>query len=575
MGKPCALVLCFLAPLGACLAQPSPGASFEDLAQGYLWPRSEADFRQLEAKVKSDASLTGVSRERFHDLEEVMRRGRRDRPPAPAAVNGKIPLQEISMRIPGGFDVPVLVQLPQRYRPDVEWPLMFAMHGGPPGSLAQARSGAERMIRVWSEAADQAGWIVAAPALVMSVTAGQRTPDRLPYEILHPEQAKALFTELRNRYSINPDRIVSTGISLGSNYSIVLGTSHPDWLSAIVPVSTEGDSREHLLRNLSTIPAYILEGSKDKNIRKIDGPRALRDIVSSFGYDLTYREFGDRAHEGFQEHYPDVLAWLDLRPRQSYPREVVRVPSSAITLIGRRRYWVEADTDQALFRARVTGPTRIEITARWARELRLYLSDRLLNLDAPIEIWVNGVRQFSGEVKRSVSTALEQARGLQDERRVFAAELTVRVPETPQAIAAGRKLWEEMKPTHPEGTLSFWESFAAAALHERFPSTGLDGTEEKPPRATGELTGVKISSVAAGSPFAAAGVRGGDLMLSVGGEPFFSGNGGLAGLEAWMRRALRAQEAEWPVVVLRDGKPLTLSGRFQLGPYRSGATVAK
>ena len=50
-------------------------------------------------------------------------------------------------------------------------------------------------------------------------------------------------------------------------------------------------------------------------IREISGPRALRDIVSSFGYDLTYREFGDRAHEGFQEHYDDVLRWLETRAR--------------------------------------------------------------------------------------------------------------------------------------------------------------------------------------------------------------------------------------------------------------------
>ena len=165
--------------------------------------------------------------------------------------------------------------------------------------------------------------------------------------------------------------MVSTGISLGSNYSIAFATSHPDWFSAIVPVSTEGDSRELLLRNLKTVPVYILEGSQDKNIRGISGPaRAARHRRRRFGYDLTYREFGDRAHEGFQEHYDDVLRWLEARPRQAYPRDVLRVPNTAITPLGRRVHWVEADTRQAFVHAAVTGPSRIDVTARWARTLK-------------------------------------------------------------------------------------------------------------------------------------------------------------------------------------------------------------
>lgn len=561
-----------LAGAPTCLAQATPGTPLDDLVQSYLWPHSDDEFRQTEAKLKSDSALTNVSRERFHDLEEAMRRGRREYPASPQPVDGKFALQEITIPIPGGAQIPVLVQLPPGYRTDVEWPLIFAMHGGPPASQTQAHSSAERMIRVWSESAQQAGWIVAAPAMFTTVTAGQRTTERLPYEVLHPEQVQALFVELRRKYHVNPDRIVSTGISLGSNFSIAFGTSHPDWLSAIVPVSTEGDYREHLLRNFSTMPVYILEGSKDKNIRKIDGPRALRDILCSFDYDLTYREFSDRAHEGFQEHYPDVLRWLDLHPRRSYPREVLRVPNSAITLIGCRRYWVQADSDQALYRARVTGPGRIDIVARWTKKLTLYLNDELVDLDAPIEVWVNGSKQFSGQPKRSIPFALEQARDLEDERRIFAAEVTVQVPDTPQSVAAGRKLWEELKPTHPLGTLSFWETFATRSLDERFPSLGLEGVEERPSNATGEVTAIRVTAVSGDGPFAASGVRKGDLLMQVGSEPFYTGNGGLTTLRNWMARSLRAQEVEWPVIVRRGSQEITLAGHFKLGPYADPGT---
>jgi dienelactone hydrolase len=447
---------------------------------------------------------------------------------------------------------------------------MFAMHGGPPASAAQARSGADRMLKVWADAAENAGWIVAAPALTPSVTAGGRTEQRLPYELFHPEQARAVIAALRARYRINSDRLVSTGISLGSNYSIAFGTSHPDWFSAIVPVSTEGDSRELLLRNLETVPVYILEGSQDKNIREISGPRALRDIVSGFGYDVTYREFGDRAHEGFQEHYDDVMRWLETRPRQAYPRDVLRVPNAAITPVSRRVHWVEADTRQAFVHAAVAGPSRIDITARWARKLNVYLHDRLVNLDQPVEIRVNGVAAFSGKVARSAIVALSGARARGDERLIDAAEIAVDVPTTAAALAVAQRAFDELTPKRAEGTLSFWEMFATRALEERMPALGIDGAEEAVPagvNAAAEQVAVRIRQVAATGPLAAAGLKPGDLLLEVGGEPFFRGRGALTTLHHWLVRELRNEPAPYAVVAWRGGRRVESSVRLALGPY--------
>jgi hypothetical protein len=572
------LATALAALLGGLLAVPQPPGPatgppddrLGDLVQGYLWPASDAERQAAEAALNVFASFREMTRERFHDLEEAMRRGRRTYPPPPGRVDGRFPVVELPVDVPAGPAVPVLVQLPSRYDPRIEWPLVFAMHGGPPGTAAQARSGAERMVGVWAEAAENAGWIVAAPALTPSVIAGARTELRLPYELFHPEQASAVIAALRARYRINSDRIVSTGISLGSNYSIAFATSHPGWFSAIVPVSTEGDSRELLLRNLMTVPVYVLEGSQDKNIREIGGPRALRDIVSSFGYDLTYREFGDRAHEGFDEHYPDVLRWLDLRPRQVYPRDVIRVPNTAIMPIDRRVHWIEADTRQAFVKATITGPSRIDITARWARTLKVYLHDRLVNLDRPIDVWVNGVKVLSRNVPRSAATALRGARSRGDERLIDAAEIGVDVPATPDAIAVAERAFNELTPTHAEGTLSFWETFATRALEERVPALGLDGAEEVLPpgvNAAGEQVAVRVRQVASSGPLSAAGLKPGDLLLEVGGEPFFRGRGALTALRQWLMRELRIEPAPYSVVAWRDGRRVESRVWLMLGPY--------
>lgn len=541
-------------------------AGLEATVRGYLWPASEAERLRAEAAI-ARAEFTHVSRKRFLDFEEVLRRGRPDFPSF--AIEGSaFPLQEFSVAIPAGPDVPVLVQLPPGYTPNRSWPLVWAMHGGPPGNLGQVRGSAERMIDVWRQAAAASGWIVASPGLTPSVTAGPRTENRLPYEVLHPEQTAVILRTLRARYRINPDRIVSTGISLGSNYSLQFAAARPGWFSAIVPVSTEGDSRELLLRNLQHTPVYILEGARDRNIWSIDGPRALAGILADLGYDVTYREFPDRAHEGFEEHYADVLHALDLRPRVNYPRELVRVPHAAIMPVGRRVHWIESDTRQAVIRARVTSPTRIDIEAHRARALTVFLHDRLVDLDKPIDIWVNGVRAFSGAVPRSIATALEEARALDDEGRIAAARVTVAVGDRP--AGAGRALSAALAPRVAEKTLSYWERFAIAALDERLPTLGFEGAEVDMPAgasAAAEQVAIRVKSVTASGPFTTMGLRAGDLLLEVGGEPFFRGNGGIEGLRQWLMRELRSVPSPMPITVWRDGRTHTFDGTLGLGAY--------
>ena len=543
-----------------------------ELVQAYLWPQSDSEFRDAEAALMANTSLVGVDRMVVHDLEEVMRAGRpRIGGVAPPPGVGDI-LNRFTVETLGGRMVPVTVRLPSRYTPDTAWPLMFAMHGGPPGSVEGANRSAGNMIDVWVESAEQAGWIVASPAMVNVVSEGGRTPERLPYEIFHPEEARAVIDAVGERFNVAPDRIVSTGISLGSNFSIGYAAAHPDWFSAIVPVSTEGESREHLLRNLATVPVYILEGTQDRNIRGVGGPRALDNIMHAFGYDLTYREFGDRAHEGFSEHYADVLRWLDSRPRNTAPREVLRVPHEGIMGPSRRLHWIETDTRQALIGARVMSPSRIDVIARWAGSITLYLNDRLVNLEGTVQIRVNGTQVFEGTLPRSIPTVLEEARRLNDPTRVYPVKLTVSVPTTPQSTDAGAVLWSELQPVHPEGQLSFWEMYAVRALEERVPTLGFDGTEVElptgaPTRAPEQVV-VRITTVEPGGAADDAGLRAGDLLLTVGGEPFFRGRGGVAGLHYWMIRELRSYPTEYPLAVWRGGVVI-LSAAYALGPYVS------
>ena len=552
------------------LAGCSQTRSSEDLVRAYLWPANQGEFEGAAAAIAADPMLADVSRARIAELARLIAEG----PGAESTTEASPPNDSIiplSVAAPRGRTIPVLVRLPSRYSSARRWPLMLAMHGGPPGSTEQALQGAERMIRVWAEAAEVAGWIVVSPAMVSVIARDGRSQERLPYEIFHPEEARAVIDAVRSRFEVDSDRLVSTGISLGSNFSIQFAAAHPDWLSAIVPVSTEGESREHLLRNLVSVPVYVLEGSQDQNIRGVGGPRALDEILTAFGYDLTYREFGDRAHEGFQEHYPDVLRWLESRPRQRNPHEVLRVPHTGIMPVARRIHWIEADHRQALLRARVSSPTQIDVTARWTGGLTLFLNDELLNLDEPISIYVNAERVFSGRVSRSALTVLEEVRRHKDGRRIYAAKLNVTVPTTKAAIANGAELWEQMTPIHAEGQLSFWEMYATRALDERFSTVGFEGTEVVLPEwvqaGAPEQIGIEVTRVDPEGAAARAGLTVGDVLLTVDGEPFFHGRGGVSGLHGWLLRELRETPRDYPMVVGRADQLVTLSARYRLGEY--------
>jgi len=121
----------------------------------------------------------------MNGLEQIMRSG-------PPVVSGIVlavgdTLNQFVVSTPGGRRVPVLVRLPRSYASDRQWPLMFAMHGGPPGSVDGALGSAVHMIDVWAAAAETAGWIVASPAMIDVVSRAGRTQERLPYEIFQPE----------------------------------------------------------------------------------------------------------------------------------------------------------------------------------------------------------------------------------------------------------------------------------------------------------------------------------------------------------------------------------------------------
>jgi C-terminal processing protease CtpA/Prc len=109
-----------------------------------------------------------------------------------------------------------------------------------------------------------------------------------------------------------------------------------------------------------------------------------------------------------------------------------------------------------------------------------------------------------------------------------------------------------------------------AALNERLPSLGFEGPEVAVPSGVAsadEQVAIRVTNVTAGGPFAPSGLRAADLLLEVGGEPFFRGNGGVEGVRQRLMRELRSEPEALDLIVWRDGRKQTLASRVALGPY--------
>ena len=333
---------------------------------------SASVWQQLESR----ADLNALTRSEFERLEGYLRQAR---PTFAPIEQGEHPHRFV-VSLPDGRELPTQVLSPPGYTAERAWPVILATHGGPNRNPSDAVGGALHMAELWTKTAADAGWLLVTPAMIHVVARGQRTESRLPYEIMTVEQMEALLEDVATRYNVDPDRVIATGVSLGANFSIACVAARPDRFAGVLPVSSEGDGREHLIRNLALVPSYSLQGSLDRSVRDRTGPRVLANIQRRLGHDAIYHELQDRGHESFADFYPQALKWLAKRPRNAYPTEVWRVPHQGIMPLAKRVHWLAVDNSQALARGKIASANRIEITARRAEKIPLYLHAGFLKI---------------------------------------------------------------------------------------------------------------------------------------------------------------------------------------------------
>ena len=193
----------------------------------------------------------------------------------------------------GGFSLYV----PEYYDADVAYPLVVALHGG----SGHGRS----FLWTWLRDARSRGVIVMTPTSLAD-TWGLHEPE--------PDTARlaALVAEISDRWHVDPQRVLLTGMSDGGTFSYLAGLRDDAPYTHVAPIAA---SFHPLLLEgtdpgrLQELPIYLVHGALDWMF-PVDVARLARETLTGAGAELEYRELDDLSHTYPREENQRILDWF-------------------------------------------------------------------------------------------------------------------------------------------------------------------------------------------------------------------------------------------------------------------------
>lgn len=405
----------------------------DDPVDRYLLEKDKAVRARLLSEIKLPLA----------EVESHLRR-----PPArpPAPQRGQLITRKLKTQHPLGVEFEYVLWVPAEYVPDRTWRMIVSLHG-------QHGTG-DQFIRNWLADAEREG-----STFVLCPSAGR---GGWGHSTLGYHYILDALHEVLEGYAIDPDLIFIDGASMGGNGSFQFACVYPDLFAGAAPRSggplfryvptgtgkTDRTVTAEGLENLIATPLYWIVGAKDPEVPNawVHAARVELDALRS---DFTFREFPEGGHEWFPQENGAVLRWMAQKRRNPYP---LRVGLDTNERAYNRNFWLEIsefkgqeilkrnylDLDRKPIEERMLFPehshvrgdvsketNEIKITVTGAREIRIYLHEKMLDLSKPVTLIVNGSKS-KVEARPSLETLLESAR--RDRGLLYSASVRVKVP---------------------------------------------------------------------------------------------------------------------------------------------------
>jgi predicted esterase len=436
--------LVLAAATSACAA-PAPQADADDLVRRYFDAANDAARKDVLAEIgRRDDVAIG-------QLADAVRRGVFYKPERTGLFTMKITVAF------DGSETDCRAWVPEDYDPSKPYPTLIAMHGtGGTG---------ERFIRRWLPHCRQRGMILIAPTARSGVDKLSGKPFGRGHGYGTQELERSVpisaLNAVRRRYHVDSDRVIIAGVSMGGHCtwdSVLTRSDHFSGgiVEAGVPI-VEGYTfaRGVVLPNLAQVRMWVMQGTPDRDQPEINTEATQR--LAAMGYPVVYRQYQGKGHNVYPAESDEALDWVLKGARDNYAPRVTKIVHR---LIHGRAYWVridairgkewdprvrvnvkaDADTPRARLlelveekvskefmhlRADVLRGNDISIRTKSARKLTVFLHDKLVDMDKPVRISVNGHTRFRRKLKRDPAFMLEHVREDYDTGRIYYAAVSV------------------------------------------------------------------------------------------------------------------------------------------------------
>lgn len=340
--------------------------------------------------------------------------------------------------------------VPESYRPDRPTGLIIFLHGG--GNTTSRRAprlvmnfpakGEEGKNNLLGDVFAATGMIAVGPSAPWNESTSVRWCTRECDDYLAD-----VIAECSSRFNIDPDRVFLIGHSMGGFGAYHHAQRQPDRFAAVV-VNAGSWSRGYLPMFRGT-PLCIVQGIRDArkgqrwHYTDVAYARHTDKLLTKYKIDHTYYEHdGEHAvHFGREWIAKYLHSAAELRRDPYYPQIVVATPvgfrrdccSSVkhnrwLTLDKASEGEIEYDElytngteefDKWRLRHRTAkhsgaaieavnrGDNTIAVTTQNVKQYTLWLHPKMVKIDAPVKVIVNGKQRFHAAVKPSLATALE------------------------------------------------------------------------------------------------------------------------------------------------------------------------
>ena len=415
-------------------------------------PFPECELEWAEWELDPQLFRAGTNRLRFENLEPEGQSGQRPWFGLDRVEIAMEPRSERVKPVEAGQDLhltyhsdiddtdqPYRIYVPASYDGTEPSPLVIALHGTgrDENTLFDHPDFGVGTIK---EAAEEYGVIVACPY-------GRGITE---YRGIGENDVLCVLEDVKQRYSIDLDRIYLTGHSMGGTGTTYLALRHPDVFAAAAPLAS-AYAKPLTVRNAMHTPFWFISGENDWWCYLDEGPKPLSAAMKDLGYQADLWLVPKDDHRSFMPAiYGPVFEWFLQHKLERHSQKISRVVY--LPLHG-RAWWIdvrqlEQPGPAAIVEAEIEKGNRVRIAADNAAEIAVLPDAELLDLAKPVKLVVNGKNAFSGTVGEGEEvlctlaegrwqgrTQPDQSHARTDYRRLKLGRVTdppgVEVPESP------------------------------------------------------------------------------------------------------------------------------------------------